>query len=57
MLRTRNDQPTLWASILPPELPRLSVEWARVGVLLGDQRLFAPIRTHLDRVTHPTDDR
>jgi hypothetical protein len=41
-----NDQPTLWASIPPPELPRLSAEWARVDVLLGDQRFFAPIRTH-----------
>jgi len=57
MLRTRNDQPTLWASIVPPELPRLSAEWARVDVLLGDQRFFAPIRTHLDRVPHPAEGR
>ena len=38
MLRTRSDQPTLWESILPPEVLRLPVELQRVDVLLEDQR-------------------
>jgi hypothetical protein len=30
MLHTRNDQPTLWDSILPPEVRRLPAELQRV---------------------------
>src|SRR4051795_7681328 len=48
MLRTRNDQPTLWESILPEELLRLPAELARVDVLLDDERFFAPFRAHFD---------
>jgi len=48
MLRTRNDQPTLWESVLPPELLRLPVELTRVDALLDDQRFFAPFRAHFD---------
>jgi transposase, IS5 family len=48
MLRTRNDQPTLWESILPPEVLRLPAELARVDALLDDERFFAPFRAHFD---------
>jgi IS5 family transposase len=48
MLRTRNDQPTLWESILPPEVLRLPVELRRVDALLDDERFFAPFRAHFD---------
>src|SRR3954452_20628650 len=48
MLRTRNDQPTLWESILPQELLRLPAELARVDALLDDERFFAPFRAYFD---------
>src|SRR3954464_322457 len=48
MLRTRNAQPTLWESILPPEVLRLPAELARVDALLDDERFFAPFRAHFD---------
>jgi hypothetical protein len=40
MLRTVADQPTLWEAILPDELRRLPVEFARVDVLLDDPLFF-----------------
>lgn len=48
MLRTRNDQPTLWESILPPQVLRLPEELARVDALLDDERFFAPFRQYFD---------
>jgi transposase, IS5 family len=48
MLRTRNDRPTLWESILPEELLRLPAELARVDALLEDERFFAPFRAYFD---------
>jgi hypothetical protein len=48
MLRTRNDQPTLWESILPQDLLRLPVELARVDALLDDERFFTPFRAYFD---------
>jgi IS5 family transposase len=48
MLRTRNDQPTLWESILPQEVLRLPAELARVDALLDDERFFAPFRAYFD---------
>ena len=48
MLRTRNEQPTLWESILPEELLRLPAELARVDALLDDERFFAPFRAYFD---------
>jgi hypothetical protein len=36
MFRTLNDQPTLWDSIMPPELLVLPVELGRVDALLDD---------------------
>ena len=44
MFRTVNDQPTLWDSILPPELLVLPVELGRVDELLDDPVFFAPLR-------------
>ena len=48
MLRTRNDQPTLWETILPAEVLRLPVELARVDALLDDARFVAPFRAYFD---------
>jgi IS5 family transposase len=48
MLRTRNDQPTLWESVLPPEALRMPAELARVDALLDDERFFAPFRAYFD---------
>src|SRR5256885_7284263 len=50
MLRTRNDQPTLWESVLPQELLRLPAELARVDALLDDEAFFAPFRPYFDPV-------
>jgi IS5 family transposase len=48
MLRTRNDQATLWESILPAELVRLPAELQRVDALLDDERFFAPFGGYFD---------
>ena len=48
MLRTRNDQPTLWESILPEDLRRLPAELARVDALLDEEAFFAPFRPYFD---------
>jgi IS5 family transposase len=48
MLRTRNDQPTLWESVLPDELLRLPAELARVDALLDDEAFFTPFRAYFD---------
>lgn len=50
MLRTRNDQPTLWESILPEGLLKLPDELERVDALLDDEAFFAPFRAHFDPV-------
>src|SRR2546430_1576427 len=50
MLRTRNDQPTLWESVLPQDLLRLPAELARVDALLDDEAFFAPFRPYFDPV-------
>lgn len=44
MLRLRNDQPSLWESMLPEEVLRLSDELANVDALLEDERFFIPFR-------------
>jgi IS5 family transposase len=48
MLRTRNDQPTLWEAVLPEEMLRLPPELAQVDALLDDGRFFAPFRAYFD---------
>ena len=48
VFRTLNDQPTLWDSILPPELLVLPVELGRVDELLDDPVFFAPFATYFD---------
>ena len=55
MLRTVNDQPTLWDSILPAELLVLPAELARVDVLLDDPAFFAPFAPYFDaRIGRPS---
>src|SRR5680860_421051 len=53
MLRTRNDQLTLWDAILPAELLELPELLAKVDRLLDDERFFAPFRDHF----HPAEGR
>lgn len=55
MFRTVYDQPTLWDSILPPELLVLSVELGRVDALLDDPVFFAPFAAYFDaRIGRPS---
>jgi IS5 family transposase len=55
VLRTVNDQPTLWDSILPPELLVLPVELGRVDALLDDPVFFAPFAVYFDaRIGRPS---
>src|SRR6476660_4690256 len=55
MFRTVNDQPTLWDSILPPELLVVPVELGRVDALLDDPAFFAPFAAHFDaRIGRPS---
>ena len=44
MLRLTKDQPSLWESVLPEEVLRLSEQLAKVDALLEDERFFAPFR-------------
>jgi transposase, IS5 family len=53
MLRTRNDQPTLWDAIIPPELLELPEQLAKVDRLLDDERFFAAFVPHF----HPSEGR
>ena len=53
MLRTVNDQPTLWDAILPAELLVLPAELGRVDVLLDDPVFFAPFATYFQAATIP----
>jgi hypothetical protein len=43
MLRTRNDQPSLFESVLPEVCLRLPAELERVDAWLDDERFFAPV--------------
>ena len=55
MFRTVNDQPTLWDSILPPELLVVPVELGRVDALLDDPVFFAPFAAYFDpRIGRPS---
>lgn len=57
MLCLTDDQPTLWESVLPPELFQMSEELAEVDRLLDDERFFAPFKerffTRMGRPTVP----
>ena len=48
MLRTVNDQPTLWDSILPAQALVMSSELTRVDALLDDAVFFAPFVPFFD---------
>lgn len=55
MLRTVNDQLSLWDVILPPELLVLPEELARVDALLDDPVFFAPFVAYFDaRIGRPS---
>jgi transposase, IS5 family len=55
VLRTVNDQLSLWDSILPPELLVLPDELARVDGLLDDPVFFAPFVPYFDtRIGRPS---
>jgi IS5 family transposase len=60
MLRLRKDQqPTLWESVLPPELFHMNEELSKVDKLLDDDRFFVPFKerfsTRMGRPTIPVD--
>jgi IS5 family transposase len=48
VFRTIGDQPSLWESVLPPEVLRLPEELARVDALLDDPAFFAPFVPYFD---------
>jgi len=55
MLRLTHSQPSLWESVLPPELFRMNDELASVDRLLDDERFLAPFRERFyTRVGRPT---
>jgi transposase, IS5 family len=55
VLRTVNDQPTLWDALLPVELLVLPVELGQVDVLLDDPVFFAPFAAYFDaRIGRPS---
>ena len=55
MLRTVNDQLSLWDAILPPELLVLPDELGRVDGLLDDPVFFAPFVPFFDpRIGRPS---
>ena len=55
MLRTVNDQPTLWEALLPAEFLVLPVELARVDALLDDPVFLAPFAAFFDaRIGRPS---
>src|SRR3990172_9285178 len=55
MLRLTDDQPSLWESVLPPELFHMSEELIEVDRLLDDERFFAPFKERFyTRVGRPT---
>src|SRR5262245_23481209 len=48
VFRTVGDQCSLWESVLPEEVRRLSEELARVDALLDDSAFFAPFVPFFD---------
>jgi len=55
MLRLDNEQPSLWESILPPELFEMSEELTKIDRILDDERFFAPFRARFyTRIGRPT---
>lgn len=48
MLRTVNDQPTLWESVIPECLMGLPGDLAEIDALLDDERFFEPFRAFFD---------
>ena len=44
MLRLRNDQPSLWESVLPDEVLKRLEKLTRIDALLEDEHFFGPCR-------------
>jgi IS5 family transposase len=57
MLRMDNKQPSLWESVLPPELFQMNEELTKVDRILDDERFLAPFwekfHTRVGRPTIP----
>jgi IS5 family transposase len=43
-LRSDNEQPSLWKSVLQPDLFEMNGELAKIDMILDDERFFAPFR-------------
>ena len=55
MLRLDNEQPSLWESVLPPELFEMSEELTKIDRILDDERFFAHFRDRFyTRVGRPS---
>ena len=55
MIRLSRNPPSLWESVLPPELFQISEDLSQVDNLLDDERFFAPFREKFySRVGRPT---
>ena len=55
MLRLNKEQPSLWESVLPPELFQMSEELSQVDRLLDDERFLSPFKKRFyTRVGRPT---
>jgi IS5 family transposase len=55
MLRLDNEQPSLWESVLPPELFEMSEELTKIDQILDDERFFGPfLQKFYTRVGRPT---
>jgi transposase, IS5 family len=50
VFRTIGDRPSSWEARLPPEVPRLPEELARVDALLDDPAFFAPFSPYFHPV-------
>jgi IS5 family transposase len=53
VFRTIGDQPSLWESVLPPEVLRLPDELARVDALLDDPAFLAPFAPFFETARRP----
>jgi IS5 family transposase len=55
MLRLDNHRPSLWESVLPPQLFEMSEELTRIDRILSDERFFAPfVEKFYTRVGRPS---
>ncbi len=55
VLVTRNLQPSLWDSVLPEEVRRMSPLLEQVDRWLDDEAFFAPFRAHFNATVRPAE--